>query len=585
MSTDGSAGTTAADVGRAGLAAWRAAQPDNWFTADVALQRHLRRHWGDAAYAARAPELIEQGRMLATIVEPMVVQMERHWNLPREDRWDGIGRRTEGVAYDGRYHEVGRHLYGVGTISRLAEPGNVLHSASLGYLCNQLGEAGHNCPIVCTAGIVRALQDAASDELKARFLPGLLSREYDVKLDGAQFMTEVQGGSDVGLNGVTATPTDQPGAWRINGEKWFCSNATASLILLTARPDGAAPGTGGLGLFLVPRTLDDGSVNTFYLRRLKEKLGTRAMASGEIDFVDTLAWNVGPVDCGFKTMMTNVINTSRLYNASGTLGMARRAQTIGWTFAGHREAFGGPIRRYPLVQETLADNGAELAVLLAGHLDLCHRRDALDLGQAGPADAGFFRVALNLNKYRTSVSASEVVRGAIELLGGNGAIESFSALPRLLRDCVVYENWEGTHNTLAMQVLRDMSRLGVGEHFVGTLHGRFAALAGGPLGQVAERGRRAVDALAGQLTELAQVDPALASLRMRPLSDRMSWLMAAAAFAEHTAWEIETLDDTSGLAVLEHFWARRLERRPSLPSSAYLASLAPLVEGPLASIR
>ncbi|MFT7625386.1 MAG: acyl-CoA dehydrogenase, partial [Myxococcota bacterium] len=181
----------AAEQGRDALARWKDAQPKNWFDADPDLTRALQRLMGADRFAAAGPHLSEHGRVLASKVDPLVVQMERQWNLPRLDAWDGIGRQTSQVAYDGRHDRVGQYLYGSGVVAMLGQPGNVLHSVSLGYLANQLGEAGHNCPIVCTAGVVRALSAAASDEIKQRYLPGLLQSDYFDKLDGAQFMTEV----------------------------------------------------------------------------------------------------------------------------------------------------------------------------------------------------------------------------------------------------------------------------------------------------------------------------------------------------------------------------------------------------------
>ena len=566
------------DIGRQALNAWMADQPGNWFDADLELRRTLQRLWGKRRFSSLAPSLSQTGVRLAQL-EPLVMRMERQGNQPQLDRWDGVGNRIEDVEYDGRYRDVGKVLYGTGVVSLLGEHGNVLQSAVLGYLSNQLGEAGHNCPIVCTAGLVRALRAAGSSELKQRYLPGLLNAYYDTNLTGAQFMTDVQGGSDVGSNAVIAMPImGEQGKWRITGEKWFCSNVTADLILLTARPGGPGHGTKGLSLFLVPRILPDGTLNNFHVRRLKEKLGTRAMASGEIDFEGCIGWNVGRPEEGFKTMMTNVINTSRLYNASGTLGMARRAYAWAYTYARNRGAFGKEIINYPLVQETLADMRSETAVLLAGHLHLAHLRDRLDLGKADDADAGFYRVALNLNKYRTCVSAGEVIRSAIEILGGNGAIESFSTIPRLLRDNVVYENWEGTHNTLAMQVLRDMARLGVGVSFMDTLGRRFAALSKGPMKTYAGRGGRAVLQLAGEISELSNIEPALAGLRMRSLCDRMSWLMAGAAYAEQAVWDAQHVKDKSGAALLNHFWTRRLDGRPVSATQKYMQSLPGLLK-------
>ena len=565
---------TAAEDGRDRLIAWQDAQPDNWFEADEALQGYLQRLYGPA-YEDRAASLSASAALLAQKTDPLVCQMERQGNQPRLDRYDGVGQRTEDVLYDGRYREVGQHLYGTGVISMLGEPGNVLQNTALGYINNQLGEAGHNCPIACTAGVVRVLTAVGSEELKERYLPGLLKSDYDERLDGAQFMTEVQGGSDVGANAVVATPIEgQPGQYRIDGEKWFCSNCTADIFLMTARFGG--DGTRGLGLFLVPRVLEDGSTNHFGIRRLKEKLGTRAMASGEIDFNGAVGWTVGPVEQGFKSMMNWVINTSRLMNGSGTLAMARRALTVAWTYAKHRGAFGSEIINYPLVQETLADMRTEVSVLLASHLHLAQLVDRRETGETLAEDeAGYFRVALNLNKYRTAVSAGEVIRSAIEVLGGNGAIETFSPLPRLLRDNVVYENWEGTHNTLCMQVLRDMSRLGVGTSFVGNLVRRFGALIGS---EWASKGVAVARALGDDLSGLSSVTPAVASLRMRPLADRMSFLMAACAQAEHVHWLSRSgADAAQHEAMLSHFWTRRITGRSGLATAAYVESLSGLV--------
>jgi acyl-CoA dehydrogenase len=575
-------GTSATTQGRRYLVAWQEAQPDNYFTADTFLQRMLQRTWGAELYAANEESLVRSGRICAQVIEPLVREADHPRNLPRLERYSGVGVRTEQVVYDGRYDEIGKHVYGAGVISVLEHPGNNLLAGGLGFLSNQNGEAGHNCPVACTAGIVRALQSVGSDALKARYLPRLLNSDYSQLYHGAQFLTEVQGGSDVGANTCRATLSDEgKGEWRIHGEKWFCSNVTADLILMTARPDGAPEGTRGLGLFLVPRLLDDGSINNFHVRRLKEKLGTRVMASGEIDFDGCTAYNVGPVDQGFNTVINQVINVSRLHNAIGTLAMARRALTVGWTYSRHRQAFGRPIGDYPLVQETLVQMRSELTALLAVTVDLHNLRDQLDLGQQVEHGPGFFRVMLNLNKYRTAASAGEIIRQGIELLGGNGAIESFSPLPRLLRDNVVYENWEGTHNTLRMQVLRDMARLDVGREFIGWLSARFGELTGGSMDAVATRGLAATQELAGDLAELQSLSPELAGLRMRPLGDRMSWLAAASSLAGYAAWDIEKNGDHTAVELLEYFWNRRLvpggESRTASPQD--LKQLAALAAG------
>jgi len=314
--------------------------------------------------------------------------------------------------------------------------------------------------VACTSGLIKALQLHGSDDLKARFLPKLLERDYDSAQRGSQFLTEVQGGSDVGANLCQAAPDrDDAGIWRVSGEKWFCSVADADQFFVTARVADSASGTAGLGAFLIPRRLDDGSPNGFRLRRLKIKLGTRAMASGEIDFDNALAWPIGRPKDGFKIAAGVVLNTSRWLNALGSTGVMRRAYLEAVGYAAAREAFGSAIGRYPLVRETLAAMKCEEHAALSSTLYLSTLVDRIESARANEHHKALYRFLVNANKYITSIAAADVAHGALEILGGNGTIEDFSAVPRLLRDNLVFESWEGTHNVLCLQVLRDCAKL------------------------------------------------------------------------------------------------------------------------------
>src|SRR5690606_38880929 len=103
--------------------------------------------------------------------------------------------------------------------------------------------------------------------------------------------------------------------------------------------DEETPGTKGLGLFLVPSRLDDGSPNHYYLRRLKQKIGTRTMATAEIDFEGALAYPMGDVAEGIHLVMENVLHLSRIFNSFSVLGMSRRAYQIACYYAKNRRAF------------------------------------------------------------------------------------------------------------------------------------------------------------------------------------------------------------------------------------------------------
>jgi alkylation response protein AidB-like acyl-CoA dehydrogenase len=519
--------TDARDQGRSALAAWLDAQPQDWYQDDEDLAALVAHH----GLQARSPALHAAGRAAAGPLDAAARENDLPRNHPVLDDWDGIGRFTAGVAHHPSYRDAGRAVYGTGVMAAFGEAGTSGRPQrpaphrfilSLFYLTAQAGEAGHNCPLACAAGAIRTLQHLGTPQQQAQFLPRLLDPDFDTNFTASQFLTEVQGGSDVGANAVRAVPVGDhdggPGSgWTISGEKWFCSNADADVFLVTARVAEPGSGTKGLGLFLIPRRLPDGSLNGFRIRRLKAKLGTRSMASGEIDFTAAAATALGPVQDGFTNVMRLVISTSRLFNAAGCAAHARRAWVVASTYAAHRTAFGQPIGDFPLVAETLAWIRADAAASLAATLLLAGLAEQLDAGTATRQEADFFRVAVNLNKLQTSVLSHDAVNRGIEVLGGNGAIETFSVLPRLLRDNVVYENWEGSHNVLRAQVLRDCARLGVHRSF-------FAALAD-RLPEWAE----VLAQDAAHLEELLSGDPALRDLRFRRLGERMAtWVMVAA---------------------------------------------------------
>lgn len=526
---------------RADLEAWRERQPTNFFTANRQLARLVREALGEPGWARHRGHFERFGAVCAGPLDAAAIENNRAGNEPRLDRWSPIGERTEAVAHHPSFHTCGRHIYEDGEVIA-AYGGEAPHARALAllFLSGHAGEAGHNCPVACTAGVVKALAAEGSEELKARFMPGLLTNRYEERLSGAQFLTELQGGSDVGANGTVAAPDGEAFGttrWKITGEKWFCSNVDADLILMTARWGG--PGTSGLGLFLVPRLLEDGRVNSFTVRRLKEKLGTRSMVSGEIDFNGATGYAVGPVERGFKTVITQVIHTSRLYNTMATGANAQRAYYVAKAYAETREAFGKVIGRFPLMAEMIASLRGVTGAITAAGMRLAQGLDRLEGGELDEAEQAWLRVATNLAKMRSSQHSHRAVLTAIETLGGNGTIETFSVLPRLLRDNVVCENWEGTHNTLVAQTLRDFARLGLHEGFLAVLRRDLetgVAVIDAALAPARAAVEHVADALHGVLTE---EDPDLGAYLLRPHAERLADAMFASAWAQDLATETD----------------------------------------------
>ncbi|MEE2903649.1 MAG: acyl-CoA dehydrogenase family protein [Myxococcota bacterium] len=455
-----------AEIGRSDLSNWREQHPNNYFTANHDAQRTMRLRLGLERYEQVREHLEHVGALAAGPMARLGRDANREENLPRLERYSGIGTRTEEVVFHPSYHELGRHIWSSGVLSQYGEKGRETEQLAMMHMFSQNGELGHLCPLACTAGLIKLLQAVGTESQQKRWLPGLLAKDYDQRIHASQFLTEVQGGSDVGANAVQAVKTDDH--WQIQGEKWFCSVIDASVFLMTARPEDAAAGTKGLSLFLVPRNVD-GQTNEFYIRRLKWKLGTRAMASAEVDFRGASAEAIGETGKGFKNIVENVLDTSRLYNAICCAGAIRRSFLEASRFAQNRRAFGVPIARYPLIQEAIATLRAESMATFAITQRLSAQGDLLLTGQGDEDLRSARRVGNNINKYWTSVRNTQMARLAMEVFGGNGAIESFSIIPQLYRDAMVLESWEGTHNTLVQQVMRDSQRYRLHEAFLTNL--------------------------------------------------------------------------------------------------------------------
>jgi alkylation response protein AidB-like acyl-CoA dehydrogenase len=536
---------------------WRETAATNFFDSDPFFQRLLRRHLGDR-YPELEPRLFMLAEETGVDFDRLVMEYNRDENLPVVRRHDADGRAVEEVVFHPAYHEVGQVFWASGVLAKLGVQGSEMVCGALAYLLDQNGDAGHACPVACTAGAIKLIQRVGTDEQRERLLPSLLSTDPHEWLRAAQFVTEVQGGSDVGLNAVTANPEpDRPGWYRIHGEKWFCSVADADLFVVSARLEDAPPGTRGLGLFLVPRTID-GRPNGFVLRRLKYKLGTRSLATGEIEFNGAIGEAVGSLDHGFKNLVGIVLDTSRVHNAQ--------------TFAARRVAFDHPILTYPAVREILARMKLRTMTGLATTFRILAMTDRLESSGRDDDLVGARRIAVMVNKYWTAVAATDVARDAIEVLGGNGTIEDFSVLPRLYRDAIVVESWEGTHNTLCAQVLRDFATRDLHRPWLRQLEIEIDAITHPELADEATFARELHRNVAALIVRLVAAEPERSSAHIRHVVARMCRLTEWVTLLEQAQWDLETAGERALLDAIELYRLVELVRADPLENER----LAPL---------
>jgi alkylation response protein AidB-like acyl-CoA dehydrogenase len=353
-------------------------------------------------------------------------------------------REMETIAFgDFQFHAMSHRSGALG----MSQPLPAVAKYALQYLFVQ-AEFGLMCPISVTDTSIHLIRKFASAKLKDYLLPKMLSGELATLWKGTQFMTERAGGSDVGA--IETVARLQDGVWRLTGDKWFCSHADAEIALLLARPEGAPSGTKGLALFALPRQLKDGRRNSYKIVRLKDKLGTRSMASGEIRLEGALAYLVGERESGFKQMMEQV-NLSRLSHGVRAAAMMRRCVNEAMISARTRTAFGETIVTYPLLRRQLL----KLVVPTEQALSMMlFAASAMDQANAGSADAqSLLRILTPLLKFRACRDNIPVATGAMEVRGGNGYIEEW-VHARLVRDAHIGVLWEGTSNINALDIIK-----------------------------------------------------------------------------------------------------------------------------------
>lgn len=425
----------------------------DFYTTDKVLRASLAAALTESEMERAEPLLEEMGRLSGGPIDAQAEYSDRYAR-PRLESHDRGGNITNFVRYNPLYEESARSVYRLGIVGCNYGDGSLpyLVHFALGYLLSQSDPALY-CPVTLTASVAKLIADRGDELLRSRFLPGLTAWRVGGYLDAATAVTEVFGGSDVGAN-ECAAHREESGAWRIAGEKWFVSNVDADVLLVSARPEGAPAGTDGLALFIVPRWREDGSRNGMRIRRLKDKLGTTGLATGEIEFIDAAAYLVTPPGEGIHALMST-LEMSRLANAWASAGIMRRVLSESLAYARARHAFGKPVISYPMVQDELLGMQRDLEASLALLFEATLEYDRVER-EGHREESAYMRMLVALSKFRTGQLAVHCASQGVEMLGGNGYVEDF-VTARMYREAQVLPVWEGTSNIQSIEILRTLS--------------------------------------------------------------------------------------------------------------------------------
>lgn len=382
-----------------------------------------------------------------------ISQAVDHAGTPPLEMFDRFGARIDRVVYPPDYWTMLRRGYHSGVIWRIFAEESLASSYQLGYV-TCFYDPGLYCPYTVSMSTAVPLSKYAAPEVRERFLPHMLAHDDSV-WQGATWMTEARGGSDLGQNVETTARLTAEG-WTLTGDKYFCSNVGAELAVVAARPEGAAAGVRGLALFLVPRLRRDGALN-YRVRRLKPKIATRSVPTGEVELADSEAYLLGAAEQGIYLIL-EVLNLSRIANSIGSVALAQRALSESAYFARNRVAFGKPLIEQPLMRAQFEtrlrdlDAAAALAWFAARLLD--------EVWQETPPYSEryhLFRLAAHLAKYHTAEFAAQTAKWAMEVHGSAGVLDEFP-IEHLLREAMILAIWEGAPHRQILDGLEVLKR-------------------------------------------------------------------------------------------------------------------------------
>jgi acyl-CoA dehydrogenase len=533
---------------------WYAVDPDLRFLMDYHLDA-ADRDWAEA-------HLQRMGTLCGARIAERSETVDK--NPPRLERYDRWGEEINEVVHHPASLATKRDLWEHGflglpwsrEVKERGRPAPAVLLQAFQYLLCQ-ADTGMLCSVGMTTAAAELIGRYAAPEVRERFLPRMTTMNYDEAMDGSMFMTEKLGGSDLGTATMT-TARQTAGGWRVNGEKWFCSNVDGEVIMLLARPEGAPAGVRGLSLFLVPKRCGDGSRNGIHIRRIKDKLGTRSVPTAEVELRDAEAYLLAgtssvPDGRGLNRMM-EMVNTSRIGVAIMGLGILRRSFLESAIYATRREAFGKRLRDQPMVREQLVHMLVDLEAAAAMVF-------AAGAGARSQSARRFTRILVPLAKFRVTRRGLEAASLAVELHGGNGYIENWP-VARQLRDAQCHTIWEGAENVICLDVLRTMVKEQAHEAVFDRVEAALQQSRDEGLATPASAVRSALAEVREVIAALAGMEPDRVQLNARAVTGYLADLIQGALLLEQAAWELTQRGSARKAVIAEIFADRYLTAHP-----------------------
>lgn len=437
----------------------------DWYKDEPFLQKTLQ-HFAGVEFEHVHQRILDFSPTVSKKWNTLAETGARPENQPTLIHFDAFNNRIDRIVRSSEVHLLEQGVFGEGLFSSQMKP---WESFTKRLLIHQLGEAGVTCPLTCTHGLIALLEQYPNESIP-QLAEILMHTKEGVNGEfaiGAQFMSEIQGGSDLPANVLEAVPDGE--YFRLYGNKFFCSVAHADYAVVTAK----IAGSDKVSTFIVPAWLPGDKNkerrNGYEINRIKWKLGTSEVPTAEINYNGAFAYPIAPANKGIAVAVGIVLTLSRLEIGIACAGFMLRASREANLYADFRTVFGKRINEFPLAASKLLQLEQAAKRTTAGAFKIYEQFLQLEqpLYPGIPSDKPLeirkqlfnLRELIILQKICTTKEGTEVLREAISVFAGHGVMEEFSSLPRIFRDVVVNEQWEGPRNLLLTQIYRDIQRV------------------------------------------------------------------------------------------------------------------------------
>ncbi|MBX3022800.1 MAG: acyl-CoA dehydrogenase family protein [Bdellovibrionales bacterium] len=468
-------------------------------------------------------DLQEFGANCASTYMELARRAERE--KPELVQYDAWGRRRDEIRVSTAWEELQNisareGLISIGYTREFKEFSRLYQFTKL-YLFHP-SSAFFTCPLAMADGAAKVLEQYGSEDIHKEAFQHLTANEPSRFWTSGQWMTERTGGSDVG---ETSTHVRyDAGQARLYGTKWFSSATTSQMALALARCPDSPAGSRGLTLFFVPMHLQPGQLNHIRVLRLKDKLGTWALPTAELQLEGAFAYQVGAKDQGVKTVAT-MLNITRLYNSVCSIGQATRALEQLKDYSGKRVVFGAPLDKHVLHSGTFAGEEVKLMAGFLLTMELVHLLGKEECGSAGAHDSDILRLMTPVCKLFTARSAIQTASEVVEGFGGAGYIED-TGIPVHLRDSQVFPIWEGATNVLSLDMLRVLQKTAALQSLKEDVNHRLKGIRGPELASYRDQIATKLQGLELRLGSWAKGAPEDQVASARDLSFHLGWLYA-----------------------------------------------------------